>query len=115
MRGHVVRHCQRSRRHRVLVRGRRPGRPAPLRGLRIQLFRDLHSALDGTWQVCIIRVERDSRRGAAEFIPPAEAAGWSITRIDAPGRRTPPPSAVSLRLIPDIRSACLEHGEACAD
>jgi len=56
--------------------GAEPGRPAPLRSPSIQLFRDLHSALDGTWQVCIIRVERDSHRGAAEFVPPGEAATW---------------------------------------
>lgn len=75
-----------------------PGKPTPLVDTRFQLFRDLQEATappDGEpWEIAIIKIDRDSRRGAANFVYPAEADLWRVTpesigRIAEAARPTP--------------------------
>ena len=63
--------------------GDQAGKPTPVRSTRFQLFRDLQDATteaDGTpWEICIIKIDRDSKRGAANFVYPGEADLWRVT------------------------------------
>jgi hypothetical protein len=63
--------------------GDEPGKPTPLRATRFELFRDLQestTAPDGTaWEICIIKVDRDTKRGSANFVYSAEAELWRVT------------------------------------
>jgi hypothetical protein len=60
-----------------------PGKPTPLRATRFNLFRNLQAATtapDGTsWQACIVRIERDSRRYSVDFFHGDDADQWQIT------------------------------------
>jgi hypothetical protein len=66
--------------------GERAGRATPLRGTGHQLFRDLQDATKGpddqTWEVCIVKIERDSARGSVNFVYPDEAPIWRIDPAD---------------------------------
>lgn len=67
--------------------GESAGRATPLRGTeQHQLFRDLQEATRGpddrTWEVCIVKIERDSARGAFNFVYPDEAPIWRIDPAD---------------------------------
>jgi hypothetical protein len=57
--------------------------PTPLRGTKLQLFKDHQAATaapDGTrWQVCIVKVDRDSARVAVSYVYGDEAEQWTIT------------------------------------
>jgi hypothetical protein len=60
-----------------------PGKPTPVRATGFQLFRDLQAATAGpdgeTWEVCIIKVERDTKRGSVNFVYSPEAELWQVT------------------------------------
>src|SRR5262245_29166857 len=60
-----------------------PGKPTPVRSPRFDLFRRLQgetAAPDGMmWQVCIIRLDRDSRRAGVEFVYGDDAEQWRVT------------------------------------
>ena len=62
------------------------GRATPLRSTKHQLFRDLQDATKGpndqTWEVCIVKIERDSARGSVNFVYPDEASIWRIDPAD---------------------------------
>lgn len=62
------------------------GKATPLRGTEHQLFRELQEATKGpddqTWQVCIVKIERDSARGSVNFVYPDEAPIWQIDPAD---------------------------------
>ena len=51
-----------------------------------QLFRDLQEATKGpddqAWEVCILKIERDTARGAINFVYPDEAPIWQIDPAD---------------------------------
>jgi hypothetical protein len=59
------------------------GKPTPLRKTRFDLFRRLRAATaaaDGmTWQVCIIRIERDTRAVSVDFVYGEDADQWRMT------------------------------------
>jgi hypothetical protein len=60
-----------------------PGLPTPLRGTDLQRFRDLRAATaapDGTrWEMCIIKIDRDSARVAVNFVYGDQADQFRIT------------------------------------
>jgi hypothetical protein len=60
-----------------------PGKPTPVRGTKFDLFRRLQAetaAPDGTtWQVCIIRIDRNTRQANAEFVYAEDAERWRVT------------------------------------
>jgi len=62
------------------------GRATPLNSPEHQLFRDLQEATRGpdeqTWEVCIVKVERDRARGSVNFVYPREAGTWRIDPTD---------------------------------
>lgn len=64
-----------------------PGKPTPVRDTGFQLFRDLQeatSSADGkAWEICIIKIERDSRKGAVNFVYGDEAQLWKVTPENA--------------------------------
>ncbi len=63
--------------------GEGPGKPTPVRATGFSLFRDLQTATTGpdgeTWEVCIIKVERDTKRGSVNFVYSPEADLWRAT------------------------------------
>jgi hypothetical protein len=63
--------------------GDAPGKPTRLRATKLQNFRDLQEATtppDGDpWEIAIIKIDRDSGRGSANFVYPAEADLWRVT------------------------------------
>ncbi len=63
--------------------GEGPGKPTPVRATGFQRFRDLQAATTGpdgaTWEVCIIKVERDTKRGSVNFVYSPEAELWRVT------------------------------------
>jgi hypothetical protein len=67
--------------------GEEPGTPTPLRGTRFELFRDLQestTAPDGAaWEICIVKIDRDTKRGSANFVYSAEAELWRVTPASA--------------------------------
>jgi hypothetical protein len=67
--------------------GDEPGKPTPVRETGFQLFRDLQAATtaaDGkSWEICIIKIDRDSRKGAVNFVYGDEAALWKTTPANA--------------------------------
>ena len=75
-----------------------PGKPTPLMNTGFQSFRDLQAAMtppDGEpWEIAIIKIDRDTKRGSANFVYSAEADLWRITpesasRIAEAARPTP--------------------------
>jgi hypothetical protein len=62
--------------------GESAGRPTPVDNTDLQLFRDLQHATEGpggeTWEICIVKVERDSARGSVNFVYPDEADLWRV-------------------------------------
>jgi hypothetical protein len=66
--------------------GAEAGTATPLTGTEHQLFRDLQEATKGpddkTWEVCIVKIERDTARGSVNFVYSDEASIWQIDPAD---------------------------------
>ena len=62
--------------------GSGPGQPTPVWNTSLRLFRDLQGATlgpdDQAWEVCILKIERDTARGSVNFVYGEEAAIWRI-------------------------------------
>jgi hypothetical protein len=63
--------------------GDQPGKPTPVRGTKFDQFRELQRSTltpDGTpWEVAIIKIDRDSKRFAANFVYGDDAELWKIS------------------------------------
>ena len=61
----------------------RPASRRRVRATKFQNFRDLQEATTPTrwypWEIAIIKIDRDSKRGSANFVYPAEADLWRVT------------------------------------
>ncbi len=63
--------------------GNDAGQPTPVRNTSLSLFRELQAATlgpnDQPWNVCIVKIERDTARGTVNFVyGDEEAAIWRI-------------------------------------
>lgn len=66
-----------------------PAKPTPMRSTELELFHDLQlatAAPDGTtWECCIVKLDRDSARGAVKYLYADEAGKWKITPLNILG------------------------------
>jgi hypothetical protein len=60
-----------------------PPKPTPVRATPFHLFRQLQAATttpDGDmWEICIVKIDRDSKRGSVNFVYGDEAQLWRVT------------------------------------
>jgi hypothetical protein len=57
-----------------------PPTPTPLNDPdRFDRFEALRDASGEKWQVCIVKIDRDSRKGVANFVYGDDAALWTVT------------------------------------
>ena len=60
-----------------------PGRATPISNTDLELFAELQESTkgpdDATWTTCILKIDRDSGRGAVNFVYGEDAAIWRIT------------------------------------